>query len=77
MLYSHQVGQSEKEAKKSVLSSVRSLKYGVKLQIWRNVFYIPNCIHWSFLKPPFPKGVVALLGLAESVVGIMQTFPRE
>ncbi|KAG5177889.1 hypothetical protein JKP88DRAFT_350511 [Tribonema minus] len=49
----------------------------VRLQVWRAIFYLPNAIHWSFVKPVLPKGAVAALGLAEAIVGLKQTFPSQ
>eukprot|EP00953_Heterococcus_sp_UTEX-ZZ885_P013302 7600-Heterococcus_DN1.PRE.3 len=59
-------GASEREA---VFTGLAQLKQGrrlLHLQLWRDLFYLPNAVHWSFVKPPMPKGYVAALGLAEA-----------
>lgn len=59
----------------AALKALKTLRWKVQMQQWRNVFYIPNCTSWCFEKPPFPKAVVAFLGLAEALVGIRMSFP--
>jgi hypothetical protein len=70
-------GASEREAVFTGLAQLMQGRRLLHLQLWRDLFYLPNAVHWSFVKPPMPKGVVAALGLAEAVVGIVQTFPRK
>lgn len=45
------------------------------LQQLRMVFYLPNAVHWAFIKPPVHPLVVAALGLGEAAVGAVQAFP--
>ena len=61
----------------SGLEQIRIARRTLHLQVWRNIFYLPNAVHWSFVKPPMSKGVVAALGLAEAVIGIVQTYPKK
>lgn len=58
------------------LAVIAARKRILALQQWRMVFYFPNAVHWAFHKPPFHPGVVAVLGLAEAIVGAIQAFPQ-
>lgn len=58
------------------LAVIAARKRILALQQWRMVFYLPNAVHWAFYKPPFHPGVVAVLGLAEAIVGAIQAFPQ-
>jgi hypothetical protein len=49
----------------------------VLLQQLRMLFYIPNAWHWAYTKGKIPGAAVAVLGLSEAVVGLIQSFPRK
>ncbi|CAM9825034.1 unnamed protein product, partial [Phaeothamnion confervicola] len=69
----------DKEAKAALQTELDMLAracFVVRLQWWRDVFYLPNAVHWGFYKPPMNKGLVAVLGLAEALVGLRQTWPH-
>eukprot|EP00904_Undaria_pinnatifida_P009710 jgi/Undpi1/586/HiC_scaffold_10.g04050.m1 len=57
------------------LSGIAALRRQIALQQWRMVFYLPNAVHWAFYKPPAHPLLVAIFGLAEAAVGIVQAFP--
>lgn len=57
------------------LSVIAVSKRMLALQQWRMVFYLPNAVHWAFIKPVFHPFVVAVLGLGEAAVGVVQAFP--
>lgn len=58
------------------LGVIAARKRVLALQQWRMVFYLPNAVHWAFYKPPLHPGIVAMLGLAEAIVGMIQAFPQ-
>ncbi|CAM9318964.1 unnamed protein product [Chrysoparadoxa australica] len=70
-------GPERVERRKRSLAVLAHLRWSVKMQQLRMVFYLPNAVHWCFYKPPLPKGVVAVLGLAEAIVGLCQSWPKE
>lgn len=57
------------------LAVIAARKRKLALQQWRMVFYLPNAVHWAFIKPPMHPGIVAVLGLSEAIVGVIQAFP--
>jgi len=57
-------------------AALRARKRHLVLQLWRDVFYLPNAVHWSFAKGILPEFMVQFLGLAEGLVGLVQALPR-
>ncbi|CAM9681964.1 unnamed protein product [Discosporangium mesarthrocarpum] len=55
------------------LEQIANQKRSLALQNLRMLFYLPNAIHWAYHKPPMPNSFVALMGLAEALVGLRQT----
>ncbi|CAM9352515.1 unnamed protein product [Ectocarpus sp. 6 AP-2014] len=67
--------ESETAGLRQALSQIAASKRQVALQQLRMVFYLPNAVHWAFIKPPVHPLVVAALGLGEAAVGAVQAFP--
>ncbi|CAM9504999.1 unnamed protein product, partial [Hapterophycus canaliculatus] len=67
--------ESEVDSLRRSLSTIAARKRHLALQQWRMVFYLPNALHWAFIKPVLHPLVVAVLGLGEAVVGAVQAFP--
>lgn len=72
---SHARAESEASPLRQKLSDIAALRRHIALQQWRMVFYLPNAVHWAFYKPPAHPLLVAIFGLAEAAVGIVQAFP--
>lgn len=68
-------GESEIASLRRHLSALAARRRRLALQQLRMVFYLPNAVHWAFIKPPLHQGIVAVLGLSEAVVGTIQAFP--
>lgn len=63
---------SEIEAR---LEALRRRRRRCVLQMWRNVFYLPNAVHWSFPRGLLPEALVQAFGLAEGVLALVQGYP--
>lgn len=48
----------------------------LQLQLLRDVLYFPNALHWGCEKPLLSRPVVATLGLAEALVGLVQAWRK-
>jgi hypothetical protein len=48
----------------------------LQLQLLRDVLYFPNALHWGCEKPLLSRPVVAALGLAEALVGLVQAWRK-
>ncbi|EQC39128.1 hypothetical protein SDRG_03336 [Saprolegnia diclina VS20] len=58
------------------LATIQSTRQYLIINQWRNVLFLPNCIHWSSERGIIPEVLVQFLGFAEGVLGIWQTWPH-
>ncbi|OQS01321.1 hypothetical protein ACHHYP_01349 [Achlya hypogyna] len=56
------------------LATIKATRRSLVLTQWRNVLFLPNCIHWSTERGIMPEVLVQFLAFAEGILGIYQTW---
>ncbi|OQS03799.1 hypothetical protein THRCLA_21062 [Thraustotheca clavata] len=58
------------------IAAIQKARQNLVINQWRNLLFLPNCIHWSTENGIMPEVLVQFLGFAEAVLGVWQTWPQ-
>jgi hypothetical protein len=70
----HRFGATCAYTNSAEISALQEELLLLRLQQCRNLFYLPNAVHWAMKKPLLTDTAVATFGFAEAVIGFAQAW---